>query len=90
MRRLPEFPAKLAAEVRRREPRCARERRHVERLAVASIGEILRAEEMPGRWDGLHRAPVSLAPPSPTHSSRRRLVGETRTVSVVPGFEQKP
>jgi hypothetical protein len=48
VRCLAEGPAELTAEVGRREMGDARERRHVERLAVAGVDEILRAEEVPG------------------------------------------
>ena len=46
VRRLAELAAELAAEVRRRELRGAREGLHVERLAVPRVDEILRAEKM--------------------------------------------
>ena len=46
MRRLAELAAELAAEVRGRELRRAREGLHVERLAVARVDEVLRAQEM--------------------------------------------
>ena len=49
VRRLAERLAELPAEVRGGEVRGARERGHVERLAVAGVDQILRAEEMPGR-----------------------------------------
>jgi hypothetical protein len=51
VRRLAEGPPELAAEVRRREPRSARERRHVELLSVAGVDQVLRAEEMARRRD---------------------------------------
>ena len=54
VRRLAEGPAELAAEVRGREVRGAGERRHVELLAVAGVGEVLRAEEVPRRRHGPH------------------------------------
>ena len=47
--------AKLAAEVRGREVRCSGKRPDVQRLPVAGVDEILRAEEMPGRRERLHR-----------------------------------
>src|SRR5207245_8170605 len=52
---LAEGPAKLAAEVRGREVRRARQRADVERLAVARVDQVLRAEEVAGRRDGRHR-----------------------------------
>jgi hypothetical protein len=44
MRRLAERPAELAAEVRRREVSGASEHRHVERIAVAGVDQVLCAE----------------------------------------------
>ena len=56
MRRLAEGAAKLPAEVRHGEVRCAGESGDVERLAVSRVGEILRAEQVPGRGDrAVHR-----------------------------------
>ena len=49
MRRLAELAAELAAEVRGREVGGAGERGHVERVAVAPVDEILRAQEVPRR-----------------------------------------
>jgi hypothetical protein len=51
VRRLAEGPAKLAAEVRRREARRPRERAYVERLAIARVDEILRTQQMAGGMD---------------------------------------
>jgi hypothetical protein len=48
VRRLAEGAAELAAEVCGREPRGARERWHVERIAVAGVHEVLGPEEMSG------------------------------------------
>jgi len=47
--RFAELAAELAAEVRRRQPRRASERLHVERLAVARVDEILRAKKVASR-----------------------------------------
>lgn len=55
MRRLAEGPPKLAAEVRGREVRGARELLHVQRLAVAGVDQILRAQETADRMGGRHR-----------------------------------
>jgi RimJ/RimL family protein N-acetyltransferase len=66
MRRLAERSTKLAAEVRGGEVRGPGERVHVERLAVAGVDQILRAQEMPHRVDERH--PTSIA-------RERRLVG---------------
>jgi deazaflavin-dependent oxidoreductase (nitroreductase family) len=52
VRRLTEGPTELPTEVGGREPRRARERRHIERLAVAGVDEILGPEEMAGRRNG--------------------------------------
>jgi hypothetical protein len=54
VRRLAERTPKLTAEVRRREVRGAGERRHVERLAVARVDEVLRAEKVPDTVDWRH------------------------------------
>jgi hypothetical protein len=51
MRRLAEGAAKLAAEVRRREARRPGERPHVERLAIARVNEVFRAQEVTSRMD---------------------------------------
>src|SRR5665213_2085621 len=47
MRRLTEGAAELAAEMRKREPGRVREHRHVERIAVARVDQVLRAKQMP-------------------------------------------
>jgi hypothetical protein len=66
VRRLAEGPPKLAAEVRRREPRSARERRHVELLPVAGVDQVLRAEEVARRRDwGDHRSSITAAVKAP-------------------------
>ena len=62
MRRLAERPAELAAEVRPREVGGPRERLDVERLAVAGVDEVLRAQEVADRMDG--RDPTSIASPA--------------------------
>jgi hypothetical protein len=81
VRRLAEGPAELPAEVRGREVRGTGECGHVERLAVAGIDEVLRAEEVPCRMDGRHR----LATPSPSGGIfrfwRKRLFGSYRLFS---------
>ena len=65
MRRLAEGATELAAEVRLREARSARELRHIERLAVARVGEVLRAQQMPRRMRGSHRtAHFVIVPPT--------------------------
>lgn len=64
VRSLAESPPELTAEMRRREVRSAGERRHVERRAVARVDEVLRAQEVPGRWDRDHR---------PEYRRRRRI-----------------
>ena len=56
VRRLAERPLELAAEMGGGDVRRARERGHVERLAVAGIDQVLRAQEVPGRVNGSHRA----------------------------------
>lgn len=60
MRGLAESAAELAAEVGGREVGGAGERGDVERLAVAGIDEILRAEEMANRVSRLHGSKYSL------------------------------
>ena len=59
VRRLAELAAELAAEVRGRELRRAREGLHVERLAVARVDEVLRAEEMASRVRRDHAASMA-------------------------------
>jgi len=49
--RFAERPAKLAAEVHRREEG-GRERKQVEWFAVAGVDQVLRTKEMPGGRDG--------------------------------------
>ena len=64
MRRLTESPAKLATEVRARQPGAAREVVDPERLGVASVGEILRAEQVPDggrKGHGSSMAPGTIA-----------------------------
>jgi hypothetical protein len=59
MRRLPERAPKLTAEVRRREASGPRERRDVERLAVARVDQVLRAKQVTcGRCDDDGAAPL--------------------------------
>ena len=53
MRRLAEGPPELPAEVRRREMGGARQRPNVERLPVAGVDRVLRAQQVP---DGMHHA----------------------------------
>src|SRR5919199_3619346 len=56
VRRLSERAPELATEVRRREVRRACERGHVERLAVAGVDDVARAQEVPCWWNGrVHR-----------------------------------
>ena len=55
MRRFAESPAELAREVRGREVRGAGKRSDLERLAIAGVDEVLRAEEVPDRVNGSHR-----------------------------------
>ena len=55
VRRLPERPPELAAEMGGREVRRLRERRDVERLAIAGVGEVLCAQEVPHRVHDAHR-----------------------------------
>jgi hypothetical protein len=62
VRRLAECPAELAAEVRSREVGGPRKRLDVERLAVAGVDEVLRAQEVPDRMNG--RDPTSIASPA--------------------------
>ena len=76
VRRLAERPAELTAEVRLREARRASQLRHVERLAVARVGEVLRAEQVP-RWIRRdHELPITsrlascLGPPETRASAR--------------------
>jgi len=52
VRRLAERASELAAEVRLREVRGPRKRRDVERLPVPRVGEVSRAEQVPGGEDG--------------------------------------
>ena len=55
VRCLAELPPELPAEVRRREARGAGQRRHVQRLAVAGVDQVLRAEQVAGgRLDRQH------------------------------------
>ncbi|HEY8629134.1 MAG TPA: hypothetical protein VIL73_01150 [Gaiellaceae bacterium] len=61
VRRLAEGAPELAAEVRRREPRSACEGRHVERVPVAGVDQVLGAEEVPGRRYGDHRLSIAAA-----------------------------
>ena len=63
--RLAERAAELAAEVRRGEVRRLGQCRDVERLPVARIDEILRAEQMPFGRDGRHAASIPAAAFSP-------------------------
>ena len=72
MRRLAELASELAAEVRRRELRGARERLYVERITVARVDEVLRAEQVTcGMW-GEHCR--EYAPRSVVSSVERALV----------------
>ena len=60
MRRLAEGAPELAAEVRRRELSRSGESRHVERLAIARVNQILRPEQVPrGRLDRQHAPSIS-------------------------------
>jgi hypothetical protein len=54
VRGLAKGSAELATEVRWREMRGAGERGNVERLAIAGVDEVLRAEEVPDRMHGGH------------------------------------
>ena len=54
-RRLAERLAELAAEVRGGEMRGTRERGYVQRLAVARVDQVFRAEQVAGGWMGDHR-----------------------------------
>src|SRR5947208_791582 len=57
VRRLAEDAPELPAEVRSREPRSARELRHVEWLAVAGVDQVLGPEEVAGRRNGRDHRP---------------------------------
>jgi hypothetical protein len=56
VRRLPERPAELSAEMSRREARGACQCGNVERFAIAGVDEVLRAEKVAG-WMGGHHLP---------------------------------
>ena len=66
MRRLPERPPELAAEVRARQAGGAREVVDAERLGVARVGEVLGAQQVACGRDEGHGYPRST-------SSRRRI-----------------
>jgi class 3 adenylate cyclase len=71
VRRLAERAPKLTAEVGGGEVGGACERRYVERLAVAGIHEVLRADEMPDRMHGRHRTKYRpRAEPDRCHNAR--------------------
>ena len=72
VRRLAERLAELAAEVRGREVRGACERGDVERLAVARVDEVLRAQQMSGRRVRLIIAPRVSRRPTDSGRSRGR------------------
>ena len=59
MRRFAELAAELTAEVRRREPRRPGERLHVERVAVARVGEVLRTKEVACGMGGGHATSIA-------------------------------
>jgi hypothetical protein len=81
--RLPELAPKLAAEVGRREPSRARERLHVERLAVAGVDQILRTEQVTGWMRRTHPDSVGATP-----SLRRERTGEAAREDGSPGDAQ--
>src|SRR5215211_5974800 len=76
VRRLAEGAAELAAEVRGREPCSTRKHRHVERLPVAAVGEVLCAEQVPRGRDGSGErrelCRLTHPPPACRSGSRRR------------------
>jgi hypothetical protein len=51
----PEGAPELPAEVEAREAGGAREIVHAQPLEVARVGEVLRAQQVPGGWDESHR-----------------------------------
>jgi hypothetical protein len=60
VRCLTEGPSELAAEVRRREAGSACEHRHVERLPVAGVDQVLGAQEV-ACWRNVHRLSIAAA-----------------------------
>jgi len=65
MRRLSERAAELPAEMRRREPRRARDLGDVERLRVPRVDHVLRAKKMAGGGRVRHAVEYGVRPRAP-------------------------
>ena len=75
VRRLAERPPELSAEVCGREASCARECRHIERLSIAGVDQVLGAEQVAGRRDGRDHPSqycCGSAPAAPTPTAEGR------------------